>query len=266
MERFESIVSRENPVIKNIVKLISSAKERRRRSLFVTEGARLCGEIPNSKITAEIFAVSESALKKEELTARSISASAARSIVIPDALFSKISDTKTPQGMLCVCKIPKVAPFSGNGSYIALENTQDPSNLGAVARTAEAFGIDGIIVSKNGCDPYSPKAQRAGMGALLRLPVETAEDFLLSVKEKANRGARIYGAAVDDGAQNILKTDFSGNTVILIGNEANGLTDEAKALCDRLVKIPMPGRAESLNASVAAAVFMWEVLKSHNGQ
>ncbi len=266
MKRFESVVSRENPTIKNIAKLVSSAKERRQQSLFVIEGSRLCGEIINSGIKAEIFAVSETAFAKEETEVFRISEFAARSMIIPDNLFSKISDTKTPQGMLCVCKIPEIAKTRKNGVYIALENTQDPSNLGAVARTAEAFGIDGMIVSKNGCDPYSPKAQRAGMGALLRLPVEIADDFLSSVRKKSENGARVYGAVVDDGAQDIKKTDFSGDAVILIGNEANGLTDDAKSICDRLVTIPMPGRAESLNASVAAAVFMWEVLKSRNEQ
>ncbi len=264
--KFDRITAKDNAVIKKTAKLVNSAKRRREESLFVIEGLRLCAEIANSDIKAEYVIVSDSCLTQKQNDILKIAGQAKRCIVVPDGLFSHISDTSSPQGVLCVCKMPEHNPEKrvGSGVYIALENMQDPSNLGAVARTAEALGIAGLIVSGSGCDPYSPKAQRAGMGSLLRMPVTVTPDFISEMQDISADGWRLYGAVVSDKAHNAQKVCFAPKSVILIGNEARGLTDSAAAVCDELITIPMSGRTESLNASVAAAILMWEALRHNN--
>ena len=148
--------------------------------------------------------------------------------------------------------------------YIALENMQDPSNLGAVARTAEALGISGIIISKGSVDPYSPKAQRAAMGSLLRLPVIVADNFSEQMKELKAKGMTLFATTITDADMNLGTFKFPSGSVVMIGNEGKGLSGEAISLADKKVTIVMSGRNESLNASVAASLFMWEMTKGEN--
>jgi TrmH family RNA methyltransferase len=144
------------------------------------------------------------------------------------------------------------------GRYVALENINDPSNLGAVSRTAEALGVSGIILSANGCDPYSPKSLRASMGTLLRMPIIIMNDFVECIK---NSGLKSYACVVDSNAKSITDVDFCDGSVVMIGNEANGLTTEAKAVASEKITIKMTGKAESLNAATAAAISIWEMMK-----
>ena len=153
----------------------------------------------------------------------------------------------------------KNADIRFEGKYIALENIQDPSNLGAICRTAEALGVDGAILS-GCCDRYSPKVQRGAMGSLLRLNIidcDNLRELLVSLGEK---GMKLYATTPDDTAQKITECDMSGGVVAVIGNEGNGVTDEVFSVCEK-VTIPMLGRAESLNASMAAAITMWEMMR-----
>ena len=155
--------------------------------------------------------------------------------------------------------VPKSGCFNINksGKYIALDNLQDPSNLGAISRTAEAFGIDGLIV-QNGCDPYSSKSLRASMGALLRIPViETDDMFALF----ANHGLRSYASIVSADAVKINDISFEDGSVVIVGNEANGVSDNTLVNADQTFTIPMSGKAESLNAAVAASIIIWEMCK-----
>ena len=137
---------------------------------------------------------------------------------------------------------------------MAFENIQDPGNLGTVARTAEALGIDGLIVK--GVDPYSPKVLRASMGAILRLPIIEPDDILDFITAS---GKRVVGTVVTK-AKSIKDFKFLAD-IVLIGNEANGLTENAKSVCDELVTIEMAGRAESLNAAAASSIIAWEMVK-----
>ena len=152
--------------------------------------------------------------------------------------------------------VKKSSEIDKKGRYIAIENLSDPTNLGAISRTAEALGISGIIISKNSCDPYSPKVIRASMGTILRLPLIITDDFKRDLK---NSGLKLF-ACVVRGGDNISDIEFSDGTAVLIGNEANGLTADTVEICEK-VTIKMRGKAESLNASVAAAIAMWELIK-----
>ncbi|MCM1391586.1 MAG: RNA methyltransferase, partial [Ruminococcus sp.] len=165
-------------------------------------------------------------------------------------------------GVFCVCKtLPEIdeGMISPNGKYIALENIQDPANLGAICRTAEALGISGAIV-ENGCDIYNPKAQRASMGSLLRLPVIRTTNLASLLIRSGENGMKIYATTPDANAVKITDADMSGGVIAVIGNEANGVTDEIFKVCKKIT-IQMLGRAESLNASMAAAVTMWEMMR-----
>ena len=172
-----------------------------------------------------------------------------------------MSDTDSPQGVLLTVSFKDVPTPNFTGKWIAFERIADPSNLGAASRTAEALGISGILLSKSGVDPYSPKSLRASMGALLRLPVAVTDNFSESIENLKKNGFTVSGTVVDGNAQKIGSITFNKNEIVLIGNEANGLTDEAKLLCDRLFTIPMSGRAESLNAAAAASIVMWEMVR-----
>lgn len=260
MRAFNIITSRENPLIKLVAALQVSSEKRKRNGLFVLEGLRICKDACDNGIKFDKLIVSDAAAEKYAADTEKFSLISDECYKIPESLFKKISDTKTPQGIIAVAKMPVTGScgIDKNGKYIALENVSDPSNLGAISRTAEALGVNGIILSSDGCDPYSPKALRASMGTLLRVPVFVTESFAETLK---STGLKRYACVVDKTAESIKEQSFENGSVVMIGNEANGLTDSAKQSADVLVTIPMTGRAESLNAAAAAAIAMWEMMK-----
>ena len=260
MTPFNIITSRENPLIKLVAALQGSSEKRKRHGLFVLEGLRICKDACDNGIRFDKLIISDTAAKKYAEDIEKIFLISDERYKIPDPLFNKISDTKTPQGIIAVAKIPvnNYGKIEKSGKYIALENVADPSNLGAVSRTAEALGVNGIILSSDGCDPYSPKALRASMGTLLRMPVFVTDNFNETLE---CTGLKRYACVVDKTAESIKTQNFKNGSVVMIGNEANGLTEKAKQSADVLITVPMTGRAESLNAAAAAAIAMWEMMK-----
>ncbi len=260
MQEFKSITSKENSLIKLVSSLQASAQKRRENGYFVLEGLRICKDAYENGIRFDKLIISDTAKDKYFEDIEVFSSNLEEGFVLPDALFSKISDTKTPQGIIAVCKIPQTntGEIKSDGKYIALENVGDPANLGAVSRTAEALGANGIILSSGGCDPYSPKALRASMGTLIRMPIYILKDF---ANEITKLGLVSYACVVDRDADKITDHNFKNGSVVIIGNEANGLTDETKDSATYKITIPMSGRAESLNAAAAAAIAIWEMMK-----
>ncbi len=259
MQNLKCITSKDNSLIKLVCALQTSAKARKENGLFVLEGLRICLDAKENGIGFDKLIISETAEKKYSDTLESFYENSKECYKIPDSLFKKISDTASPQGIIALAKIPqKSSEINLKGRYVALENVNDPSNLGAVSRTAEALGVDGIILSVDGCDPYSPKSLRASMGTLLRMPVIIFDNFCDGIK---NSGLKTFACVVDKNAQSITNTVFPDGCAVMIGNEANGLTDSAKQIADSLITIKMSGKAESLNASVAAAISIWEMMK-----
>ena len=259
---FSVITSKENKLIKSVKKLLASAKERKATGLFVLEGLRLSADAAINGYTIETLIIAESV--EESLRLNALIEKAEIIVKVPDTLFSYMSDTVTPQGVMCIVKMPQktLVERIENGKYIVLENTADPANLGTIARTAEAFGISGLIVLNKSCDPFSPKSQRASMGALLRLPIITADDITETLQTLKSKGFTLFASVVSNADCDVTKADFNDNCAVLIGNEANGLTDTAINLCDSKITITMKGRAESLNAAAAASVIMWEMTRS----
>ena len=239
------ISSRDNNRIKNVVRLIESARERKKQSLIVLEGERLVKEASEIE---ELYYTEDYIL--EEIIKKS-----KKSFLVSKEVFKKMSDTVSPQGVIALVKRPeKITELNKNGKYIAFENVQDPGNLGTAARTAEALGIDGLII--NGADVFSPKAIRASMGAVLRIPIIEPQNILEYIK---NANMRIVGTVCKEGKS--IKDFTFKNDIVLIGNEANGLTANAISICDEIVTIKMNGKAESLNAAAASSIICWEMTK-----
>lgn len=257
MANFIEITSKDNAVIKLVSSLQTSAKSRKEEGLFVIEGLRICEDAMDNYVDFDKLVATKNALEKYAEKVEKLAKNSKNCYILSDSLFKKISDTNSPQGVIAVGVMPEnVSKIDSKGRYIALENLQDPSNLGAVSRTAEALGVSGIIISGDSCDPYSPKVLRASMGTLLRMPLFIADDIMDFISENKLRS---FACVVDKDVKCISDTEFSDGDVILIGNEGNGLKEDTKAKAFSRVTIKMSGNAESLNAAAAASIAMWEL-------
>lgn len=259
MPEFIEISSKDNPLIKSVSLLQTSSKQRRVNNLFVLEGLRICDDAYQNNIRFDKLIVTRSAFEKYSENINLFATVSDNCFILREDLFKKISDTNSPQGVIAVAKIPSInEKISKKGRYIALENLADPSNLGAIARTAEALGVNGIIISADSCDPYSPKSLRSSMGTLLRLPLYIVDNIANFAHKNCLRS---FACVVDRNADNIGNIKFADGDVLFIGNEANGLTAETKKAARHCITIKMHGKAESLNAAAAAAIAMWEMVK-----
>lgn len=260
----ERITSRSNEKIKQAAALLASPKARQESGLFLLEGARLCEDAAKNGIEIVRLFFTEAAAQKYSERLTPIFEKACEQFEISEEVSFRLSDTQSPQGVFCVCRAQKRLSSQMlvdiNGRYIALENIQDPSNLGAVSRAAEALGISGLIVS-GGCDIYNPKAQRAAMGSLLRIPVIITENITSLLIFSKQKGMLTLASTPDTGAMNISNVKPEGGAVLVVGNEGSGITREVMDICSLKVTIPMKGRAQSMNAATAAAILMWELVK-----
>ena len=259
----EKITSRSNEKIKYASALLSASK-RRECGEFLLEGARLCSDAAQSGVEIVRAFFTADALSRYGEYISVISAVCKECCEIDSGISGRLSDTENTQGVFCVCKMrdASAVPLKKGGRYLMLENVQDPSNTGAIFRTCEALGIDALILS-GGCDIYNPKALRAAMGSSLRMDVIFAADPVSYIE--SNSGSAVFLACVPSAdARDItqaLKDCGESATVCVLGNEGAGLTDEVISACGERVTIPMKGRAESLNVSVAAAIAAWESVK-----
>lgn len=255
----KKIESRDNKWVKRLNGL-KIKKNRDKEGVFIAEGLRFVSEIPADWVV-EAYAVSESFAAENDLSGYKKRAELLR---LPDALFSSVCDTENPQGILAVCKkmkwdmeqvFAKKAPF-----LLLAEGMNDPGNLGTLIRTADACGADGVFLSKGSVDLYNPKVLRATMGSLFHVPVFQNIDLHEMAERLRTAEIPLYAAHLR-GNMYPYALNLADSCAFLIGNEARGLSDDAAVLCDRLVKIPMPGQAESLNASIAAGILMYEVVR-----
>ena len=257
---FKQITAKDNRLIKLVSLLQKSSKARKENGLFVLEGLRICKDAADNNIAFDVLILSKSVWEKSPAEIEPLKQNAASGAVVSDQLFAKISDTATPQGIMAVCVMPRLKnELDSHGRYVALESVSDPANIGAISRTAEALGVDGIIISGESCDVYSPKALRASMGTLLRMPLYFCDDIIEYLNSHALRGFACIAQSNAD--LKIGEFKFSDGDVVIIGNEANGLCDKTKLGAYKTVTIDMRGTAESLNASAAAAIAMWELKK-----
>ena len=259
----EVILSKSNEKIKYAVKLRESASFRKKEEKFFLESARLIKDAALSGAEIEMLFVTADANEKYREYIEVILKSTKKAFLISSEIAEKLADTKTTQGVFAVLnmldKFANISKIKYYGKYVALEEISNPSNFGAICRTAEAVGLDGVII-KGGCDVYNPKVQRASMGALFRLDVITVDDLPELFTELKNNNMKIYGSVPDSSALKITDIDKTSGMVVIIGNEGNGISDEAKEN-STLVTIPMNGYAESLNAAAAATIIMWEMMR-----
>lgn len=258
----ERLTAKSNEKIKAAVSVRDSAKVRREQRLFFLEGARLCSDAAeNSVLILRSFFTSR-ALEKYPDKTSVIAEKSQECYLITDELAEKLSDTQNQQGVFCICRENSAVSdkIRSDGKYILLENVQDPSNLGAVSRTAEALGVDAMFVC-GGCDIYNPKALRASMGSALRLNIVAYQSAPELIKKLNALGILTLASTPSRDSLVITQVDMSGGVCCVVGNEGNGITDETMAACAHRVTIPMDGRAESLNASTAAAILIWEMMR-----
>ncbi len=256
------IESASNSRLKLIKKLLNSASARREQGLFVCEGIRFFSELPPERIhsvyVTEEFAKANKTVLFEKTR---------DPVFVKESVFRQISDTKTPQGILALVRRIgyNLNDLLKNGSvqepffWLIVERLQDPGNLGTIIRTAEGTGVTGVICSSDSVDPFHPKVVRSTMGSILRVPVLVSEDLLRDVALLKAYGIRIYGAHLTGHA--LYEKDFRGPLGFVIGNEGRGMTEKLSIACDELLRIPMKGKVESLNAAVSTAVISYEVLR-----
>lgn len=255
------ITSTSNVQIKEIVALLKKSKERKEKKVFVIEGRKMFEEIclDPSRVVKAYFAES---YVKEQYADKTIPEVPYE--IVADSVFEAMAETVTPQGVLAIVKMPEYSlkdMIADAGTLVLLEHLRDPGNLGTIIRTAEAAGVSGVILSKESVDIYNPKVIRSTMGAVYRVPFLYAEDFTALLQELRKQDVRLLAAHLK-GKKNFDKADYSGKVGILIGNEANGLSEEASELANEKVLIPMAGNVESLNAAVAAALLMYEAFRN----
>ena len=256
----EILTSRTNPAVKAACALKESG-ERKKTGCFLLEGARLCADAAYNRVEILTFFVSEKAREKYREEAALLERTAEKSFLISESVADKLSDTKNSQQFFAVCREKKLsAEINPDGMYVMTDNIQNPDNLGAVVRTAEAMGADGLIIN-SGCDIYSPKALRASMGALLRFPVIVTGEAVTLLDTLRAQGMKIFASVVSSDAESVSLADKSGGCVLIIGNEGNGVSGEIISAATNKITIPMKGKAESLNAAAAAAVLIWEFMK-----
>lgn len=262
----EKITSVSNDAVKMCVRVRDSARARRESGRFFLEGARLCADAVQSGYEPVSTFYTAQALERYGDYLNRILPHAASSYEVAPAVAAKLADTRTPQGVFGLFCIPEErdTDVPEPGAYVALEQVQDPGNLGAICRTAEAIGVHGVLLSSC-CDRYNPKAQRAAMGSLLRLRLFDIPDLPAYLRACGADGFKTYASVPDGTACPVTQADFTGDVITVIGNEGSGITPETAAACSGRVTIPMGGRAESLNANSAAAILIWEMMRGRSG-
>jgi TrmH family RNA methyltransferase len=255
------IESSSNAQIKKIKKLIKNARFRREERMFVAEGWKMLDEAVKNHLVRAVYVSVDAALEWEKRAAMVENEDSIYVEWLSSSLFQELSDTVSPQGVIALVEMPMydIHKISSTGeALLLLEDIQDPGNLGTMMRTAEGAGMSGVVLSKGCVDLFNPKVVRATMGAMFRMPYFICDDFSTTVEQLKNDKFRICAAHLA-GKKSYTEETFEGKTGIMIGNEANGLSEKICRLADVYVKIPMEGELESLNAAVSAALLMYEV-------
>jgi TrmH family RNA methyltransferase len=253
------IQSRDNALIKNIKKL-KEKKYRLQQEAFLIEGFRFVEEALKSDFEIETIFISENVLNNTYTVAlMELIHSDTKVYCVSNNVFKDICDTETPQGIAACVKLKKYNLQDRDGFYVLVDRIQDPGNMGTIIRTAHAAGALGVIYTKGTVDVYNEKTLRATMGSIFNIPV-IEDSELKSVNELKSRGFQIVVSSLDTD-NNFFDVNLRGNLMLCIGNEGNGISEVIYALADKKVKIPMPGGAESLNASIAASVMIYEIVR-----
>jgi RNA methyltransferase, TrmH family len=261
------ITSRDNSLLRQA----RNVRDGKVDELIFVEGLRLCLEAHRSKLEIEAVIASEELIRKEKGAAAfaELSQVAKRVGTVSEKLLESISYTKTPQGIVVLAERPEAterrldASLTSDTLLIVLHQLNNPVNVGAIVRTAEAAGATGIITTKNTSDPFSPKSLRGAMGSAFRLPIWRNTDFNEAVAWCRERKISLLGTAA--GAE-MKHTDWDWKrpSALVLGPESTGLSDEELEAADKTLRIPMQGEVESLNVSVAAGILLYEAARQRS--
>ena len=265
------IRSRQNRTVVEVGKL-TDRKAREEARLFRFDGVKLFEEALFAGLDLNLVLLSETRAKAilervEATCGKEAIAHVERILILSDDIFLKLSEEKSPEGVICVAKyIDKLQKnatiyYSEEKSaekILLIESVRDPVNLGAIVRSSAAFGVDRLILSSDCADIYHPKAIRASMGTLFTQRIDRSDDLVGSIKSLQKAGRRVFAAALSDHAERLGSFRKQDGDCVVIGNEGHGLSAGVLAGCDGAIMIPMTNRAESLNAAVAASLFLWE--------
>ena len=258
------ITSVNNGQVKNIIQLNQKTKARREQGLFVAEGRKMFGEAPADWI--------EKVYVSETLTSDPALMEQVEKLpydIVTDSVFRQMSDTQTPQGILTVLRRPSytLEDILGgkNPLVMVLEDLQDPGNAGTILRTGEGAGVSGVLLTRTCVDITNPKVIRSTMGSVYRMPFLYVESVVSLTQELKKHNIRTFAAHLK-GRNSYDQESYTGGTAFLIGNEGKGLTEEAAHSADCLIRIPMCGKVESLNAAMASGILMYEAARQRRQQ
>lgn len=256
------ITSKDNDIVKHIRKL-KEKKYREESGEFIIEGIKLIEEAINEKAKIDkIIICDDCNLEGAIYNELKYEIAKLDCIYVSEKIFNLISDVKTPQGIMAVIKKEdkKQEIKYDEDITLILDNIQDPGNMGTILRTADSLNLKQVIISKGSSDIYSPKVVRSTMGAIFRINIIESDDLLKTVKELKKHKINIVVTSLDTN-NSIYDINYH-KCAIVIGNEANGVSKEIQEIADKKVKIPMLGKTESLNASVATAVILYEAMRN----
>lgn len=230
---------------------LKERKGRRETGCFLVEGRKLVEEALRSVFPVEAVLVAEGYAELPPVEGVPCYA-------LPEHVLASVCDTKTPQGIAAVVRIVENACLGRR--LVALDGVQDPGNVGTILRTADAAGFEGVLLSAQCADVWSPKVIRATMGSLFRMPLRVTEDLPGSLASLKAEGFAVISSQLD-GTPFYERTPVGERFCLVIGSEGNGVTEAVKALATHRVRLPMRGGAESLNAAVAAGIMMYELMR-----
>ena len=261
------ITSRTNPFIISVAAL-QDKKARERQGLFVFEGIKLFEEALNAGFAVEHLIISESAAEKYNSRLSTPDPKLhSKTLLVSDPVYAKLTSERSPQGIMCVCKmssctwITRKVPEEPANLSIILHNLSDPGNVGTIIRTADALGCFDIYLSDSCADVFGHGVIRGAMGALFRQRIILTGDTAALISSLKARGVSVHAAAAGSSSQSLYEAGLSEPYAVIFGNEGNGIPRGITALCDKSLKIPMKEHAESLNAAVAASIFMAHAVK-----
>lgn len=254
----KAIASRDNAAYKSLAKLASSSAERRKRALSVIEGVHLVEACLDAGHPIEQLFLKQGAANSAEITRLVARAKGAEAMELADALFDAVSGLESPADAIAVVPTPAGRPVGTDARFcLALEDLQDPGNVGTLLRSAAAAGVEHVLLSRTCAFAWSPKVLRAGQGAHFALNIVEGVDLAAFIASFRGTSVALAGEA----KASIHDTDLRGPIAFVVGNEGAGLTVELERAATVRVRIPMPGRAESLNAGVAGSIALFEAVR-----
>ena len=273
----EIITSRQNALVK-LTASLTERKLRLREGLFRFDGKKLFLEALQAGLPLYAVLLRESAADEIlEAAAGHAVPEECRTVLLHDELFDRISEEKSPEGVICVSrhldKIHKIITIEkrdtlqnvlSGGTSLLVESVRDPGNLGTLIRSAAAFGVERVVLSGDCADLYHPRTVRASMGTVFHTNVVVVEDLTAAISMLAKQG-RVYAAALDDTALRLGQVSFGPCDAVVVGNEGHGLSAAVLNACTHKIYIPMAPGVESLNAGVAASVLLWEIYRGGRG-